>query len=108
MKMTLGLCRGRHDIPGVEEYIYPGEVNPLDLDGMKRTVHSALKNCNRLDLYVTGLTVALVEVINYCCYNYIPLTLWHYNRDSGEYYPQTVATCTDLDLLVEAGYYRKA
>jgi len=103
--MKLGLCAGRHDIPGIEGYIFEGDVNPLDLDGMRMACHQKLKYCSMLNLYVTGLTVALVAVINYCCHNHIPLTLWHFNREDGSYYPQEVLTRVDLDLLVEAGYY---
>ena len=105
-KMVLGLCQGRHDIP-VEGYIFPKEVNPLDLKGMEKQCHAILEFCTELDLYVTGLSVALVTVINYCCTNRIPLTLYHYDRESGEYYKQAVNTCQDMDLLIEAGYYRK-
>lgn len=43
-----------------------------------------------IDLYVTGLTVALVAVINCCAKEGIDLKLWHFNRDTGEYYPQDV------------------
>lgn len=43
-----------------------------------------------LVLYVTGLTVATVAVINVCIRVGISLTLMHYNRDTGSYYPQDV------------------
>lgn len=46
-----------------------------------------------LNIYVTGLTVALISVLNVCRYNAIGdinITLWHYDRESGKYYPQTV------------------
>lgn len=43
-----------------------------------------------LVLYVTGLSVALVAVINACIRVGIGLTLMHYNRDTGNYYPQDV------------------
>lgn len=92
MYKKLGLCQGRHDIPGVEEYIYPTEVDPTDLPGLRHQVHESLRDCGSVDLYVTGLTVALVEVINYATKNNISLTLWHYNRDTGNYYSQSVAT----------------
>lgn len=45
-----------------------------------------------LVLYVTGLTVATVAVINVCMGVGIPLTLMHYDRDRGDYYPQEVMT----------------
>ena len=43
-----------------------------------------------LVIYVTGLTVALVAVINACLRVGISVTLMHYNRDTGSYYPQDV------------------
>ena len=109
-KMRLGLCEGRHPIKGIEGYVFTSTLDPTDIQGMSLVCHEKLKHCNGLDLYVTGLTVALVTVINYCCHNYIPLTLWHFDKDTGDYYPQEVATQVDFDLyhwhqLQEAGYY---
>ena len=43
-----------------------------------------------VDLYVTGLTVALVAVLNVCRQEGVDVTLWHFNRETGEYYPQEV------------------
>lgn len=43
-----------------------------------------------LVLYVTGLTVALVAVINACMRVGISITLMHFNRETGDYYPQDV------------------
>ncbi|OQA07947.1 MAG: hypothetical protein BWY65_01678 [Firmicutes bacterium ADurb.Bin373] len=91
MKTKMGLCRGRHDIPGVDNYIFPSQVDPLDLAGMEAAAAAALAGVEALDLYVTGLTVALVAVINYCRQAGISLTLWHFDRESGDYYPQPVA-----------------
>ena len=90
MTTKMGLCRGRHDIPGVDSYIFPGQVDPLDLTGQAETADAALQGVEALDLYVTGLTVALVTVINHCHQEGICLTLYHFDRDSGSYYPQPV------------------
>ena len=43
-----------------------------------------------LNLYVTGLTVAVIAILNVCRGEDINVTLWHYDRDTGEYYPQKV------------------
>lgn len=43
-----------------------------------------------LVLYVTGLSVALVSVINVCMRVGISLTLMHFNQTTGDYYPQGV------------------
>lgn len=46
-----------------------------------------------LVLYVTGLTVATVAVINVCLHVGISLTLMHFNQANGDYYSQEVMTC---------------
>lgn len=43
-----------------------------------------------LMLYVTGLSVATVAVINVCIRVGISLTLMHFNQATGDYYPQGV------------------
>ena len=107
-RMKVGLCEGRHEMP-VSEYIFPSEVNPIDLDGMHSTIDRfftthiewgmhlrglgttdelVYTSNDSVDLYVSGLTVAVAEVIRYCHVNYIALTLYHYDRETGEYYPQ--------------------
>ena len=63
------LCKGRHDMPSeVQEAIFDCEVNPLDPNGLLREVIQSkkLENIDCLILYVTGLTVALVAVMNAC------------------------------------------
>lgn len=89
-KINLGLCQGRHSIPQVTEYIFTQEVNPLDVDGLTRqAVVSLLPFAGKqINLYVTGLTVALVAVINTAITHGITLILWHFDRESGNYYPQ--------------------
>lgn len=44
----------------------------------------------KLNLYVTGLTVATVAVINACHDLGVNLTLWHYDRSTNTYYAQEV------------------
>jgi hypothetical protein len=43
-----------------------------------------------LDLYVTGLTVALIACLNAMRQQQISVTLYHFDRETGEYYPQEV------------------
>lgn len=89
--LKLALCEGRHEIPEAKDgAIFGNSINPLDLDGMRATAAARLAGIEVLDLYVTGLTVALVEVINFCHANGVKLTLWHFDRESCGYYPQEV------------------
>lgn len=92
MTKNMCLCEARHNIPeATEGAIYPNSINPLDVCGLEEYALNKLQGVKALNLYVTGLSVALVAVINVCHREGIMLTLWHYNRDNGEYYPQTVA-----------------
>lgn len=87
----MGLIRGRHEIPDVDDYVFDDTIADVtDLSAMESIIARKLDGCETLDLYVTGLTVALVEVIKYCNRNSIYLTLWHYNAETGEYFPQKV------------------
>jgi len=111
---TLGLCEGRHNLP-VDGYIFPSTLNPVDIEGMEKMAVERLKELfpnvhtaywgypnrlkkddiwvqfrGRLDLYVTGLTAALIAVINACLKLGIVVMLWHYDKATGEYYSQPV------------------
>lgn len=103
ISLNMGLCEGRHAIPQVTDgYIFPSEVNPTDIYGLRTKAWDNLYTLytNKgldfdidmpvLHLYVTGLTVALVEVINVC--KKLDITLWlhHYNRETNDYYEQYV------------------
>ena len=91
MKYTYGLCRGRHDIPDVSDFLFDTQVNPLDVDTLTEHVRSELpEDCGQLVLYATGLTVALLAVVTICQQRDIGLTVMHFDRDSGEYYPQII------------------
>lgn len=94
MKKIMGLCQGRHNIPGVTEYLYTSEVDPLDVQHLYSVAAEALSDTGitELDLYVTGLSVALLAVVSYCVKADIALTCYHFNRDTGEYYPQPVVS----------------
>lgn len=107
----VALCDGRHPIPDATDgAIFQAELDPLDVAGMQSTaeqwiadhIHGqwvkhdyaqVLTVDGILHLYVTGLTVALVAVINAAAVRGVPLVLWHYDRASGGYYPQEVP-CT--------------
>ena len=85
------LCKSRHEIQfAIDGAIFDTTVNPLDVMGLEEHAKSVLMGINGLTLYVTGLTVALVAVINACRALGIELTLMHYDRESDSYYPQEV------------------
>ena len=89
---AFSLCAARHNIP-VPSCIFSNTVNPLDtheleLHAMKKLVSYKKQH---IAVYVTGLSVALVAVINACKNLNIKLTLMHYDKNNGEYYQQEVA-----------------
>ena len=111
--VTLGLTEGRHDLPPVDGFIFPKEVDPTDLEyinatvseklisfvGIKKVPHLGINQDSyddvacfvgkkHLHLYVTGLTVLTAAVISFCALNGISLTLLHYDREKDDYYPQ--------------------
>ena len=101
--LNMGLCEGRHNIPQVTDgYIFPSEVNPTDLrelnslavdkliDICEKEYNDKKQTIGQLNLYVTGLTVALIEVLNICRMYSMRVTLYHYDRDTNSYYPQEV------------------
>lgn len=89
---SMELCKGRHSTPATDGAIFETEVNPLDVTALELEAKKKLKSLNitKLNLYVTGLTVALVAVLNVTKELNIKVTLWHFNRESGKYYSQEV------------------
>ena len=104
--LQVGLCQGRHEMP-VSDFIFANEVNPLDARGLERQAESSLAqllglvpdgNGNRfhwngaahVDIYVSGLAVALVAALNVCMTFRWDVTLWHFDREAGSYFPQEV------------------
>lgn len=84
--VSVALCEGRHAMPeGITSSVYPMSVDPTDIDTLDRVAVDFVRACDGKDinLVVTGLSVALVSVIK-------AVTLWHFNRDTGDYYAQKV------------------
>ena len=89
VEVSMALCEGRHSIPEAEDgSIFGKEVDPLNVDGMEREARTKLfkMGVTHLNLYVTGLTVALVAVLNACRRLEITIVLYHYDRENGTYY----------------------
>ena len=90
-KKIMCLFEGRHEMPSYVEGAVLKDIHDItDLEEMSDQCHMALQDCNELVLFVTGLTPALVSVVNYCTYNHIKLTLMHWNKNTGTYFQQKV------------------
>ncbi len=93
MEYIRGLVQGRHEIQQVAEYIFKTALDPADITGIRSLARKSLEFLSKgdsLTVYVTGLTVALVEVINICHEKGVRLTLMHFDRNTGSYFPQEV------------------
>lgn len=93
MKKTyvLGLCKDRHPAP-VKDGVFPEFVmRTYDPDYLYDEANFSIpEDCERLALYVTGLTVAIMAVVRVCSERHIDLVCYHYCKDSGLYNKQEV------------------
>ena len=72
--------------------IFETEINPLNISALELEAKNKLESLNitKLNLYVTGLTVALIAVLNVARELNIKVILWHYNKETNDYYYQEV------------------
>nr|DAX37483.1 MAG TPA: hypothetical protein [Caudoviricetes sp.] len=101
--VKVGLIKGRHSLP-VDDYIFNEVDDVFDYAEMSNRIHTKLKLATSVDLYVTGLTTALIEVVNYCIIMNTNLTLWHYDKVSNKFVSQPVDTNYWSPMLREGGY----
>lgn len=78
---VMGLCENRHDMP-VRDYIFPQWIpNKIDSTELERHANERIpKDCGRLCLYTTGLTVAILAVVAVCLKRGIHLDAYHYRN----------------------------
>ena len=88
----LGLCEGRHNIKGVDTYIFKdGDIQfPINTTALQNKVIDRFNDLgvsqrDDLIIYVTGLTPALTAVIKVAFKNCMTLTLMHYDTATGNY-----------------------
>ena len=94
LEANMALCESRHEIQeAVDGSVFPNEIaDPMNMLGMYKTAKERLDPLRKdgmkvLNLYVTGMSTALVTVSNYCHQNNVTLVTWHYNNKTGEYVP---------------------
>lgn len=89
----MALCSGRHNIKEAEDgAIFDVIQDPTDVKGLERCALKKLLDLDirYLNLYVTGLTVALIASLNACKKLDIKVTLWHFDRETSTYFSQEV------------------
>ena len=93
---NFGLCEGRHEIAGVTEYIFGNTISdPTDTAGLEKEafdffMDNGVKSTESINIYVTGLTVALIAAINAAKEIGASVTLYHFDRETGNYFEQSV------------------
>lgn len=91
-----GLCEGRHEINGVTEYIFGNTISdPTNTEGLKKEalaffIDNGVKSTECINIYVTGLTVALIAAINAAKEIGVTVTLYHFDRETGSCFEQSV------------------
>lgn len=102
------LCPARHSHPQIDGLaaIFPAEIADVtDVGGLTEIARNAVRGADAVVVYVTGLTVATAAVIRACYTLCIPLTLRHFDRSTGEYFPQPIITSQDAAMMKEGGWY---
>lgn len=102
-EIKIGVCKGRHEMP-CDLFVFENTIeDPTDVQQIrKKSLHFFTSNFGDdflkkeglidipLKIYVTGLTVALIEVIRCASYFFSDVTLMHYDTKTGTYYPQDI------------------
>jgi len=86
---VMGLCENRHQMP-VKDFIFPEWIpRKISSEELERHANEMIpKDCGRLCLYTTGLTVAILAVVTVCLKRGIHLDAYHF-RD-GRFQKQRV------------------
>ena len=93
--MKVQLCENRHVVlEDIDGYIFPNTIsdvtNVVELEEIALNSITKLGETSHLDIYTTGLTVALIATLNVARKCNIDVTLLHYDRENGKYFPQHV------------------
>ena len=87
---SFGLCEGRHPMP-VREGIFPQRVEDIRQDLLEKRADERIpQDCTHLEVYVTGLTIAMMAVVKVCARRGIHLTAYHFNNKYRMYTRQEV------------------
>lgn len=118
--IKVGVCKGRHEMP-CSDYVFEKIEDPTDVNAMREIAIKYFfrlwlklphKNCTfsdvdcndvpfekvdaQLEIYVTGLTVAVIEVLQAALYYFsgFDIKMMHFDSKSGEYFPQRLNIVT--------------
>ena len=104
--INIAVCEGRHAIaPAVDGAVFGNEIAPEDLINPNKLKNQATVTLNNavaaksadvqaadvtVNLYITGLTVAVIAAISAAKEAGYTVVCYHYDRNSGNYYPQYI------------------
>ena len=91
--LNMGVCWGRHNIPeAVDGFIFPEVIDIKNVKALEVAAFDVLNNNPnaRLNLFITGLTVAVIAVLNSARRLGMPVTAWHFDRETGKFFPQKI------------------
>lgn len=95
MEVGYIMCQGRHCPPNgkvcrryhidPKEGLFPKWIDPFDFKKMDSYLDEKLVGVHKLNLVVTGLSSALLEVCKYCAEHDIDVTCLHYDNATKKY-----------------------
>lgn len=97
LKISVGTVSGRHQLP-VQEYVINEEIEDVtDVDSIQKRVDKYFEeNIANVDdkveliLYVTGLTLVVLAIVNACKKYGCDLVCMHYDRENDCYIGQKI------------------
>lgn len=92
--LKIGVCKGRHEMP-CNFYVYEQTIeDPTDvtsLDGQAEEFFKRIETKEKeIEIFVTGLTVALISILKVAVKKYDHVVLMHYDVKTATYYKQIV------------------
>lgn len=91
--LKIGVCKGRHEMP-CDFYIFGSEIkDPTDVKSLEleaeASISALVKDSNtRLEIYITGLTVAVIAVLKAAIKYSVNVVAMHYDIRTNKYYEQ--------------------
>lgn len=92
------MCKDRHPLPppkvckrykiDPKDSVFPKWIEPFDYSQMETFLEEKLCGVDKLNLVVTGLSTALLELCGYCERNNIRVTFLHYDNKTQKYKTQ--------------------
>lgn len=93
-ELNIGTCKGRHEMP-VEKFVFETIDDPTNIVALRKTVWDFIGEnfyeilaADQIKIFVTGLTVAVVEIINQFKKVADNIVLMHYDVKTHTYYSQ--------------------